>query len=155
MKLSEFYLNLDRVSTETFDFVLEDGTKVPAHYHITEVGLLTRDFIDCGGVVRKEQHVNFQLYTAEDFDHRMTKTKLRGIMQKTLQAIALPDAEIKIEYQMEKTIGVFFLDFNGTQFILKSTETACLAKDACGIPEAEEAYAKKQEQACTPGSGCC
>ena len=30
-------------------FILPDGDQIPAHYHITEVGHVTKRFIDCGG----------------------------------------------------------------------------------------------------------
>jgi hypothetical protein len=29
-----------------------NGTTVPEHFHVTEVGLITKNFIDCGGKVR-------------------------------------------------------------------------------------------------------
>src|SRR4051812_44465738 len=31
---------------------LPDGSTVPAHFHVTEVGRVRKDFIDCGGTVR-------------------------------------------------------------------------------------------------------
>jgi hypothetical protein len=46
MKLSKFKKLLNTNNMLTFSFM--DGAKVPAHFHITEVGLLTRKFIDCG-----------------------------------------------------------------------------------------------------------
>ena len=39
-------------SVETVNFTLPDGTSVPEHFHVTEVGLITKNFIDCGGTVR-------------------------------------------------------------------------------------------------------
>lgn len=30
-------------------FKLENGNSVPEHFHVTEVGIITKDFIDCGG----------------------------------------------------------------------------------------------------------
>ncbi|MEI7863404.1 MAG: DUF6428 family protein, partial [Planctomycetota bacterium] len=32
--------------------MLPDKSFVPAHFHITEVGRVQKDFIDCGGTVR-------------------------------------------------------------------------------------------------------
>jgi len=30
-------------------FKLPEGTYLPAHFHMTEVGLVTKHFVDCGG----------------------------------------------------------------------------------------------------------
>jgi len=35
--------------------MLENGTMVPEHFHVTEVGVVTKHFIDCGGTVRNER----------------------------------------------------------------------------------------------------
>ena len=34
---------------ETISFKLPDGSLVPSHFHVTEVGKVTKHFIDCGG----------------------------------------------------------------------------------------------------------
>ena len=52
MKLSTFKKTLSEL--DTLKFQLPDGHFVPAHFHITEVGNLTRNYIDCGGIVRWE-----------------------------------------------------------------------------------------------------
>ena len=36
------------------EFQLEDGTFVPEHFHVTEVGQIIKNFIDCGGVVHRK-----------------------------------------------------------------------------------------------------
>jgi hypothetical protein len=73
MKLSEVKEKLNSVSEVSF--VLPNGTHVPAHFHVTEVGEITKHFIDCGGSVRIEKVVNFQLWEANDFDHRLAPQK--------------------------------------------------------------------------------
>jgi len=47
MKLSEFKHLLSNL--ETLHFRLENGHQVPVHFHVTEVGMITKKFIDCGG----------------------------------------------------------------------------------------------------------
>lgn len=64
MKLSEIKKHLQTVLAVNFS--LPDGSFVPEYFHVTEVGLITRDFIDCGGTVRKEVVINFQLWNAND-----------------------------------------------------------------------------------------
>jgi hypothetical protein len=69
-------MNLSKIKSllptlEHVTFELENGTFVPEHFHVTEVGVITKHFIDCGGTVRNEKVVNFQLWDANDFDHRL------------------------------------------------------------------------------------
>lgn len=150
MKLSQIKGILK--SVETVQFILPDGTFVPEHFHVTEVGLITKNFIDCGGTVRKETVVNFQLWNANDFEHRLKPQKLSNIIELSEKVLGIEDFEIEVEYQSE-TIGKYDLDFNGKDFVLVNKQTACLAEDQCGIP------AKKTEEintnSCTPGGGCC
>jgi hypothetical protein len=69
MKLSEVKQALKGLNNLTFLF--EDGTKGPAHFHITEVGSVKRHFIDCGGTIRNDEAVNFQLWSSYDLHHRL------------------------------------------------------------------------------------
>ena len=68
MKLSEIKRILN--SLDTIAFQLPNGELVQPHFHVTEVGKISKNFIDCGGTIRKEQVVNFQLWNANDFEHR-------------------------------------------------------------------------------------
>jgi hypothetical protein len=60
MKLSKIKEILPTL--EHVEFQLENGTFVPEHFHVTEVGQINKIFIDCGGVIRNEKVVNFQLW---------------------------------------------------------------------------------------------
>ena len=157
MKLSDFKKQLSEAKELTF--ILPDGTKVPNHFHVTEVGQVAKHFIDCGGTVRNEKTVNFQLWEANDFDHRIAPQKLMDIISLSEKKLDLQDAEIEVEYQSE-TIGKYGLEFNGENFILTSTQTNCLASDKCGIPQ-EKLKVKLSElqntdqSCCTPGGKCC
>lgn len=130
---------------DNVEFQLTNGTYIPEHFHVTEIGQITKHFIDCGGVIRTEKAVNFQLWNANDYEHRLKPTKLLDIIKLSEEKLGIEDAEIEVEYQSE-TIGKYGLAFNGKHFILENKQTACLANDACGIPA---------ETCCTPGSGCC
>lgn len=153
-KIKEILPALDNV-----EFQLENGTFVPEHFHVTEVGQITKNFIDCGGVIRTEKVVNFQLWNADDFEHRLKPTKLLNIIKLSEEKIGIEDAEIEVEYQSE-TIGKYDLDFNGKTFVLKTKTTACLAQDACGIPSEKvkknlAELSVNNTNTCTPGGGCC
>jgi hypothetical protein len=58
-----------------------DGAFVPAHFHVTEVGRVQKDFIDCGGTVRSSTMCVLQVWVADDTDHRLDTTKLAGILR--------------------------------------------------------------------------
>jgi hypothetical protein len=156
MKLSEVKRNLNLVSEVSFE--LPNGTMVPAHFHVTEVGEITKHFIDCGGTVRIEKVVNFQLWEANDFEHRLAPQKLLNIIQLSEKVLNIGDYEVEVEYQTE-TIGKFNIDFNGTNFLLVNKQTNCLAQDKCGIPPEKLKVSlkdiNKTESCCTPGGGCC
>ena len=64
----------------TLAFELPNGSLVPNHFHVTEVGKVTKHFIDCGGVIRKEEVVNLQLWEADDYDHRLHPEKMLQIL---------------------------------------------------------------------------
>ncbi len=156
MKLSDVKLALEGLPEVRF--VLPNGGVVPPHFHVTEVGQVTKHFIDCGGTVRKERVINFQLFTAADYDHRLSAKKLKAIIELSEKVLQLSDHEIEVEYQGE-TIGKYGLTFFDGQFHLTPTQTDCLAKDKCGIPSQKPNLPaidlKSKNTSCTPGAGCC
>ena len=156
MKLSEIKSALSEVNEVIF--TLPNGDQVPPHFHVTEVGNIQKHFIDCGGTIRKESVINFQLFTATDYDHRLSAQKLRSIIELSEEKLGLENLEIEVEYQGD-TIGKYGLEFQNGVFQLTSTQTDCLAKDKCGIPQEKPrirlSTLQAQESGCTPGSGCC
>ena len=155
MNLSEVKNQLKKL--EKIAFKLPNGELVPSHFHVTEVGKVTKHFIDCGGTVRNEEVVNFQLWNANDYNHRLHPEKLLKIIELSEKVLGIGNLEIEVEYQAD-TIGKFGLDFDGENFLLTSKQTDCLAKDNCGVPD-EKPRIKlsviNNENSCTPGGGCC
>ena len=141
---------------EKITFVLPNGGLVPSHFHITEAGLITKNFIDCGGTIRKEEVANFQLWNDNDFDHRLKPQKLIDIIEIAEKTLNIGGLEVEVEYQSE-TIGKYGLEFDGTNFLLTPTQTDCLAKDKCGIPSEQEDAEEVETEAscCSPSTGCC
>jgi hypothetical protein len=155
MKLSAIKTQLEGLPQ--VNFVLPNGSQVPAHFHVTEVGQVSKKYIDCGGTFRKESKVTFQLWEDGDVDHRLAASKLLSIIGLAERLLSIPDLEVEVEYQGD-TIGRYGLDFNGTDFLLTSTKTDCLAKDKCGIPMEKPKIRLSsiaQGPVCTPNSGCC
>lgn len=151
MTLQDIKQNLQDL--ETLLFKLPNGEIVPEHFHVTEIGETTKKFIDCGGTLREEKAVNFQLWNADDVDHRLQPNKLKNIIKLAERKLAIDETlNIEVEYQSD-TIGTYHLDFDGHYFNLVSTVTDCLAKDKCGIPETE--HKSESQNQCDPNSGCC
>jgi len=156
MKLSEIKNHLKTLNTIAFQ--LPNGKLVPSHFHVTEVGKITKDFIDCGGKVRNETVINFQLWEENDYDHRLHPEKLLKIIELSEKTFNFDDLEIEVEYQGAATIGKYNLDFDGENFLLTSKVTACLALDACGISSQKPRIRISelgQTSCCDPSSGCC
>ncbi len=156
MKLSELKMILHNLNT--VEFILPNGKTVPEHFHVTEVGEINKRFIDCGGTVRNESLILFQLWTANDYDHRLGAKKLKSIIELSEKQLALNDLEIEVEFQSE-TIGKYGIEYHEGRFILVNKQTNCLAKDNCGIPK-QKARVKlsslnDQNSCCVPNSGCC
>jgi hypothetical protein len=157
MKLSEFKKNL--INQSEVKFKLPNGEFVPSHFHITEVGKIDKHFIDCGGTIRNESLVGFQLWkTDDDLNHRLTTEKLMGIIELSEDKLSISDVEIEVEYQSE-TIGKYGVEFNGFEFTLENKHTDCLAKDNCGVPVENKnvklSELQENSSSCDPTSGCC
>jgi hypothetical protein len=159
MKLSTFKEHLQTVLEVSF--LKPDGTLIPAHFHITEVGQVDKKFIDCGGKVRHEQSVSLQLWESVDIWHRLEPNKLLKIIELSEQKLGIQDSEIEVEYQAE-TIGKFGVDFQNNQFQLVSKNTTCLAQDNCGTSVIADKAKKKihsfiqvASSCCAPNSGYC
>ena len=157
MKLSEVKKHLS--TTTAVNFALPSGSYVPEHFHVTEVGMVTKHFIDCGGKVRNEKVVNFQLWDANDTNHRLKPQKLLDIISLSEKVLGMEDLEIEVEYQAE-TIGKYDLGFDGKDFLLLQKNTACLAIDQCCAPQPNQkvqltGIQNEKESCCTPGGGCC
>lgn len=156
MKLFEIKNGLKRL--KNIRFKLPDGTLVPNHFHVTEVGKVSKHFIDCGGTVRHEEVVNFQLWNANDYDHRLHPEKLLHIIELSEKVLHIDENnEVEVEYQGQ-SIEKYGIDFNGTSFLLTSKQTDCLAKDKCGIPVAKPKVKLADftnEPCCAPDGNCC
>ena len=167
MKIQSFLQTLAAMSE--LRWALPDGSLVPAHAHVTEVALMTRRFVDCGGTHRMERRIQLQLWVANDVDHRLDPSKLMRIIRETEAWMEWDNNEVEIEYQ-GKTIERYGVEIMEGVLALQPLQTNCLAQDRCGLPileetsnltrTVEEAVPQPKSQApvvgrCKPGSGCC
>ena len=145
---------------------LPDGETVPAHFHVTEVGRVQKDFIDCGGTVRSTAHCQLQLLVASDVDHRLKAEKLGRILEMSGPLFEKDDElPLVVEHEDGRTvafpvIGIEAVDHH-VELQLELPHPACLAADQCGLSEEDSGTQRLVFEpapatgACLPGSGCC
>jgi len=92
MKLSDVKNKLNTL--EQIAFQLPSGKLVPEHFHVTEIGKITKHFIDCGGTIRNEEVVSFQLWNANDYNHRLHPEKLLKIIELSEEKLSIKDSEV-------------------------------------------------------------
>ena len=138
--------------------ILPEGGRVPAHFHVTEVGHVAKKFVDCGGTFRADETCVLQTWvgSSRDDGHRLTAGRLAKILD--LAKPILPGTNLpgEVEYEAE-VISQFPLanaEVNGStvNLLLVYKHTDCLAKESCGIKDTAEG---KVEAGCGCGPGCC
>ncbi|NBT35643.1 MAG: hypothetical protein EBT03_08930 [Betaproteobacteria bacterium] len=137
MKVAEFREILSAHPETKMHWMLPDKSFVPDHYHITEVGRVQKDFIDCGGTIRSLASCLLQIWVADDKDHRLQTTKLAKIMEVAGVVLKSDDLPVEVEYE-EGTISQYpvagvEVTPAGLLFYLGIKHTACLAPEKCGV----------------------
>ena len=155
MKLTEFTARLRQHPDHQLTFVLPDGDRVPAHFHITEAGRIDKSFIDCGATIRTSATCSLQAWVAEDTDHRLTPGKLAAVLEIAAPLFRGDDLEVELEYEdgAISQYPVLAATSEGAELVfqLGSKHTDCLAKELC-VPQSTSAATTG---CCTPGGGCC
>lgn len=138
MNLTEFSNLVSAHPDKLMRFVLPNGKSIPANYHITEVGHVKKDFIDCGGTTRSISTCVLQAWIAtNDEEHRLNAGKLASILQ--MAGKVLPDGEVPVELEYEAPIISQFtvesseVADDAIVFHLANKHTDCLAKESCGL----------------------
>lgn len=137
MNVREFRHLLAHHPAERMHLMLPDGRFVPAHFHVTEVGRVQKDFIDCGGTRRSTTSCVLQVWVADDTDHRLAAGKLAGIMEVAAPLLGSEELQVEVEYESgvvsQYPIGRAEATPSGLLFELGTKHTACLAPQKCGI----------------------
>jgi len=114
-------------------FVLPDGDYIPAHAHLTEVGHLVRNFIDCGGLTGKEEKVVLQTHVGNDTDHRLRSERFAKILQFGNRVIPSADLDVEVEYDCcvvaQYPIAEATPDGEHLNLILQRGRTQCRARE--------------------------
>ena len=106
MKLNELAAALNKYPGTFPRFLLPDGHSIPRHAHVTEVGHLTRNFIDCGGVIGRNESAVLQTHVGNDTDHRLTSERLARILQLGDRLLPHPELDVEVEYRLRCRLAV-------------------------------------------------
>lgn len=139
MHIQEFLSLLQTSPHCSLRFVLPSGKAVPDHFHVTEVGRIDKQFVDCGGTRRSASTCSLQLWVADDTNHRLQSGKLAQIIQLAQPILGTDELPIEVEYGTDvaaqyQVEGVQ-QQFSQLFIRLAGKQTDCLAKEKC-CPEA-------------------
>jgi hypothetical protein len=137
---------------ETFPrFVLPDGDRIPAHAHVTEIGYVVKNYIDCGGVSGKEEKVVLQTHVGNDTEHRLRSDRFSKILE--LGGRVLPNDQLEVEVEYDCCVVAQYpiedAKPNGQhlELLLGRGHTQCRA--------AERREAATSEECCGASVTCC
>jgi hypothetical protein len=152
MTITDFKALLAAHPDQTMRFVLPNGKSIPPIYHITEVGRVQKDFIDCGGTVRSSASCVLQAWVAaNDEDHRLEAGKLSAILDMAAKLLTDSSLPVEVEYEApvisQFTINGSEMDSGGMVFHLENKHTDCLAKESCGL-EAGSCCSSEETSCC-------
>jgi hypothetical protein len=150
MKLQELKAILQNHSNKQPRFILPDGKAIPSHFHITEVGHVKKEFVDCGGTLRTSESCVLQAWVASDEEHRLEAGKLNHILNLAGKILPSEDLEVEVEYEgnLISQFPITGVKTCGEELIfdLTTKHTDCLAKDSCGL---------EASTCCSEGEPCC
>src|ERR1700722_8074746 len=98
MKLRELVAVLEESPATFLRFVLPDGNYIPAHAHVTEVGHVVKNFIDCGGVTGRTESLLLQTHVGNDSEHRLKSDRFARILQLGNRVLPDGDLDVEVEY---------------------------------------------------------
>src|SRR5258708_29524840 len=95
MNLKELKTCLQKRPGLNLAIALPNGRRVPAHYHVTEVGHVAKKFVDCGGTFRATEACLLQTFVGspQADGHRLTAgilVRLLGVADSFLPSPWLP-----------------------------------------------------------------
>ena len=138
MLLSELKTLLATEPDRALQVKLSDGSGIPESFHVTEVGQVTKTFIDCGGKTRVTTACVIQTWLGSDIDHRLSTKKLAKILTLSENIIPLDGIPLEVEYErgVISQYPVVGARVSGATITLElgTKHTDCLAKELCGTP---------------------
>ena len=133
MTLHELRLSLEAYPDALPRFILPDGDLIPAHAHVTEVGYVTKRFIDCGGEIGHQESVVLQTWVGDDMEHRLTSGRFVTILQLGARVLPGDDLPVEVEYDCcvvaQYPIDGVEPNRDHLDILLGSKRTQCLARE--------------------------
>lgn len=137
MTLREFSALLLAHPNAAIQLILPDRSFIPAHFHVTEIGRVQKDFIDCGGTTRSSKSCVLQIWVANDVAHRLDASKLSSILNLGVGLFDTTAIPLEVEYDngvlSQYIVHEAVVSSVGVTLHLEAKHTACLAPDRCGV----------------------
>ncbi len=129
-------------------FMLPNGEHIPSHAHVTEVGLVSKTFIDCGGVTGKTDTAVLQTHVMEDTDHRLSSERFAKILDLGDRVLPNDQLDVEVEYDCcvvgQYPIATARPAGEHLELILENRRTQCLARER-----------SEAEASCCSDASCC
>ena len=140
MTLAELKEALSLYPSKNIRFVFPDGDLIEPEFHVTEVGHVVKNFIDCGGTRRTSSSCVLQTWVAaNDKEHRLAAGKLSGILDLAQTLVPSDALKVEIEYEgcliSQYPLQSYQVEGEELHFTMTGKHTDCLAKEACGVGE--------------------
>lgn len=135
IKVSAFKAALADAPDLPITVVWTDGEAIEPHFHVTEVGRVQKDFVDCGGTVRRMVTCLLQTWVGDDTDHRITGGKLLKAFAHAAPVLGSEDLPVELEYEtcnvVQLVVASVRQEADRLVLQLGSKHTDCLAKELC------------------------
>lgn len=161
MKLSDLRSVLEKHPNTLPRFILPDGDSIPPHAHVTEVGHVVKNFIDCGGLTGKSETVVLQTHVGQDTDHRLKSGTFAKILKLGDRVLPHDQLEVEVEYDCcvvaQYPIGEVKPAGEHLDVVLGKRRTQCLAQERRKAAEAQSAGETPAATPCcaTATAACC
>jgi hypothetical protein len=152
VKLSDLRAVLEKHPDSFPRFILPDGDYIPAHAHVTEIGHVSKKFIDCGGVMGTTEKVLLQTHVGRDIEHRLRSDRFAKILQLGERLLPHDQLEVEVEYDCCVVAQYPITDVKRAgehlDLLLGKRHTQCLAQERRKAASADVCCA-------TASASCC
>ncbi len=135
LRISELTAALAAAPALPLTVVWTDNEPIEAHFHVTEIGRVQRDFVDCGGTIRQTVTCLLQTWVGPDTDHRITAGKLLKAFAHAAPVLRGEDLPVELEYEtcnvVQLTVAGITREADRFLIQLGAKHTDCLAKELC------------------------
>jgi hypothetical protein len=153
MNITELKNVLELNTDRGLQFILPNQETIPAQFHITEVGHVQKNFIDCGGTRRSTSSCVLQAWVAaNDEEHALSAGQLASILKLAGKFLPSDDLEVEVEFEApyisQFPIATAEAGADVVMFRLTTKHTDCLAKEQCGIESGNSSCCSVESECC-------